>query len=99
MISVDTVLKRVERLPFARLDQELLALDAERGYVYCLNHAAGHVWDLFREPTSVAAACERLMRDFAVDDAACHRDVLAILNHLLEAGLVEIVDAPSIVGG
>ncbi len=94
-LTLDSMVRRVNRLPFSALDDDLLALDADRGYVYSMNATSAAIWELFREPTSIRAACRTLTGRYAVDEATCERDVLSTLTELLQAGLVEVIDAVS----
>jgi hypothetical protein len=89
-VAGDTVLRRVEHIVFSRLDDELLAIDTQGGYVYSLNVSAGRVWDEIQAPIAVNDLCSRLMGDYAVDESTCRRDVVAVLQGLCDAGLVDI---------
>ena len=90
LVAAHTVVQRVEHVVFNRLDDELLAIDVQQGYVYCLNESAGRVWDEIQCPTAVTDVCARLMGDYAVDESTCQRDVLAVLQGLFDAGLVDV---------
>ncbi len=94
-LTIDTIVHRVDRLPFTQLDDDLLALDADRGYVFSMNATSAEIWALFREPTAVKDACAALMREYSIDESTCRRDVLALLEQLRDAGLVEIHDGTS----
>lgn len=91
-VTVDTVVQRVEHVVFSRLDDELLAIDVQAGYVYSLNESAGRVWDQIQQAIPVGDVCRRLMEDYAVDESACQHDVLAVLQGLCDAGLVDVCD-------
>jgi hypothetical protein len=83
----------VERLPFAPLDHECLAIDVAAGHLYSLNETGRSVWDAIAEPTEVSALVDRMVASFDVDHATCERDVLAVLSALCVAGFAEVVDA------
>lgn len=93
-LSAHSRVRRVERLPFTRLDDECLAIDVAAGHLYSLNDTGRSVWDAIVEPTAVAELVGRLVAAFDVDEATCERDVLAVLDALCDAGLAEVVDAP-----
>ena len=97
-VAVDTIVQRVEHVVFSRLDDELLAIDVQEGYVYCLNESAGRVWDEIQGPMAVTDVCARLMGDYAIDEPTCQRDVLAVLQGLCDAGLVDVCDASTVSG-
>jgi hypothetical protein len=77
-------------LPFARLHDDLLAIDQRGGYCYSMNPSAARIWELIPTPTSVSAVCETLCREFGVDQEQCRQDVVDFLSVLTEAGLVEV---------
>jgi hypothetical protein len=89
-LSLHTVIRRAG-VPFTQLDDELLAIDAQQGLLFSLNETGGRVWDAIAEPSSVARVCETLAARYAVDDVTCQRDVLALVEQLRDARLVEVV--------
>ena len=92
-LSAHSKVRRLERLAFAPLDHECLAIDAAAGHLYSLNETGRSVWDAIVEPTAVSELVDRLVASFDVDQATCERDVLAVLSALCGAGLAEVVDA------
>lgn len=94
-LAPDALIRRVDRVLFAQLDDEFLALDGQQSRVYSLNESASCVWTALESPTVVRNLCEALRSEYDVDDATCEREVIALLSALHAAGLVEIVDSPS----
>lgn len=90
-MSVETTVRRVTAVPFAQLGDEMLALDAETGYLYALNETGGRVWDLLEQPITVGEVCAQLQREYCVDGATCEAAVMRVLEGLESAGLVETV--------
>jgi hypothetical protein len=90
-LSSDSMVRRIERVPFARLGSEALAIDAEAGVLYSLNESAGRVWDLTATPMSVGEICAQLQREYDVDGDTCRTAVEAILNSLIDAGFVQVI--------
>jgi Coenzyme PQQ synthesis protein D (PqqD) len=88
-----TIVQRAKDVPFSQLDDELLAIDAQAGYVYSLNESAGRVWELIQSPTSVGEVCNQLRREFTIDETTCQREVIALLEGLCDAGLVQVDQA------
>jgi len=89
-IDFASIVKRGKDVPFSQLGDELLAIDAQAGYCYSLNETAGKVWELIATPMPVSAVCAQLRREFAVDEATCLREVLALLQEMAAAGLVQV---------
>jgi hypothetical protein len=88
-MSVETVVRRVAKVPFTRLGDEMLALDGESGYLCALNESGGRVWDLIAEPITVGEVCAQMQREFLVDGVTCQAAVILVLEALEDAGLVE----------
>ena len=91
-VSPSTVISRNLDVPFSQLDDELLAIDAQAGYLYSLNETAGRVWDLIAEPTSFEKICQQLLSEYAVDESTCQQEVVKLLQGLIDAGLIQATD-------
>lgn len=91
-ISTESIVRRIESVPFTSMGDERLAIDAPRGFLYSLNEPAGRAWDLMQEPIAARDVCAALLREYAVGQATCVSDVIKLLESLHEAGLVEVVE-------
>ena len=91
-IDIQTKIQRAKNIPFSQLDDELLAIDAQAGYCYSLNPTAGRVWELIVLPVTVDTVCAQLLREYSVDEATCQREVIALLDGMLAAVLVRVLD-------
>jgi hypothetical protein len=89
-IGPATVVRRKPERVFTRLDDELLALDAQAGRCYSLNHSSARVWELIEAPTEVSEVCERLTAEYDVEPARCVAEVTELLGRLREEGLIEV---------
>jgi len=92
-ITVDSVVSRTSNVVFSKLDDELLAIDAQSGYCYSMNETAGRIWELINVPVSVGELCSQLRTEFSVDEDVCRKEILALLKLLLAAGLIQVKDA------
>ena len=68
-------------------------LDLRSSVYYGLNEVGSQVWGLIQIPTPVSAIRDALVQRFDVDPDRCHSDLIALLQHLADAGLVTINDA------
>lgn len=84
------LVRRVESVVHAELDDELVILDPDVGRYYQLDPVAKRVWDLIEAESSVAALRDALTREYAVDGPACLRDLLAFFGAMAEHGLVRV---------
>jgi len=93
VLTMDSVVCRTSDVVFSRLDDELLAIDAQAGYCYSMNDTAGRIWELLNAPVSVAGICSRLQAEFTVEESSCQQEVLSLMERLLDSGLIQVMDA------
>jgi hypothetical protein len=79
----------------SNLDGEAVILHLTAGTYYGLDEVGARVWALVQEPRRVADLCRVLLAEYDVEPARCERAVLALLEELAGAGLIETVDAPA----
>lgn len=77
----------------AELADEIVILSLRSGRYYGLGEVGGRIWDLLREPRSVAQICDVLVEEYDVPREPCERDVVALLEQLASNGLIEVRDA------
>jgi hypothetical protein len=70
------------------VDGELVMIDLEQGVYYSLDRVGADIWSRLAEPRAVADLCAQLMQKYAVDQATCEADVLAVLNEMAANGLL-----------
>lgn len=66
----------------------LLHLDTEQ--YYSLNETGVRIWQLLDEGRSVDETCARMAEEFDVEDALVRADVLALIEELKAADLIEV---------
>lgn len=64
-------------------------LDPRTSCYHRLDPVGLRVWELLEQPRSIDGLCSVLEPEFEVSAATCRADVLAFLNRLNHAGLVE----------
>jgi hypothetical protein len=77
----------------SQLDGETVILNIANGVYYGLDAVGMRVWDLLQSPVSVQSICAALMTEYDVTQEACERDVLDLLQGLVQAQLIEVLDA------
>lgn len=92
-ITIDSIVARNPGTAFSKLDDEMLAIDSQAGYCYSLNETAGRIWELLASPLSIRELSSRLTEEFSVDDTTCRQEVTALLQQLLDSGLIQVMDA------
>jgi len=94
----DAVVRRLDGLIEAEVDDEILALHVEQGVCYGFNLTAAHVWAALERPRTIAELEAGLLEDFDVDEQTCARELREILETLAAQNLVTVVP-PGDAGG
>lgn len=72
------------------LSGEAVILNLKSGVYYGLDTVGARIWNLIQEPTTVGEVRDVLVREYEVEPERCERDLLALLEKLADAGLVEV---------
>jgi hypothetical protein len=76
------------------LNGEAVLLHLDKGCYYGLNQVGAKVWQLLQQPRSFEEIQAEIVDSYQVDAATCQRDLQALLDQMLRAGLIEIVTDP-----
>jgi hypothetical protein len=68
---------------------DVVALQAERGFAYGMEEVTAAVWRLLQEPHDLDAIVAALTAEYDVSEAQCREEVGALLNRMIAEGLVE----------
>jgi PqqD family protein of HPr-rel-A system len=74
----------------AEVEGETVMFDPSKGKYFSLAGVGGRIWDLLEQPRSVADVCHAVSAEFEIDASECQPEVVAFLDDLREAGLVEV---------
>ena len=83
------VLRHPEQVT-AEIDGEVVVMALAQGKYIGFDDIASAVWRRLEAPVTVAALCDGLARDFEGDVETIRRDVIDLLTHLDEFGLIKI---------
>ena len=75
------------------LPGETVVLDGATGVYFSLEGIGPRIWELLGETTTRPALTATIMDEFDVDPSTCERDVGALIDELLDLGLVVVEDA------
>jgi coenzyme PQQ synthesis protein D (PqqD) len=90
-LTPETVVVAARDQVSTELEGEAVILNfADRVY-YGLDGAGARVWELLREPRTVAALRDAVVAEFEVDAETAGRDLAELLRELVERRLVEVV--------
>jgi Coenzyme PQQ synthesis protein D (PqqD) len=72
------------------LGGETAILDLKAGMYYGLDDVGARVWNLIQAPRNVSDIRDMLLEEYDVAPERCERDLLALLQRLVDEGLVEV---------
>lgn len=93
MNAADVIVRQADDLVTARVDEDLVALNIERGLCYGFDAIAARVWELTEVPRSLESLCAQLVTEFEVSETQCRADVSAFLERLESEGLIHVRSA------
>jgi hypothetical protein len=74
---------------------EVVMLNLKNGTYYGLDAVGARIWELIQAPRPVAAVRDAILEEYEVEPERCEGDLLALLDKLAEAELIEVRDAPA----
>lgn len=74
------------------LGEEVMILDPKAGVYHGLDPVGARVWELIREPRTIAGVRDALLEEYDVESAQLEQDLFALLGALRKNGLIELVD-------
>jgi hypothetical protein len=71
---------------------ETVILDLESGNYYGLDHVGVRIWQLLGADNTLHQVCDAIIKEFDVQRADVERDLVALVQALVEAKLLTLVD-------
>lgn len=84
----NTPIRRNEDMIGAPVEGGYVLLDVERGKYLHFNATAMRIWEMLETPKTVAALCTAMQERFDVAPDRCAREVGALADRMLAAGLI-----------
>ena len=94
-ISLSTTVVAAAGQVACDLDEEVAVLNLATGAYYKLDEVGASIWTRLAEPVTVAGLRDALLEVYDVDAEECERDLVALLDQLHAAGLIEVGDPGS----
>lgn len=91
--SADAIIMAVPKLLASQVCEETVILEPETGTYYSLNSVGSRIWELIQEPQSIREIKETILAEYEVEPQQCVREILALIEQLAAAGLIEVKDA------
>ena len=76
----------------ADMQGESVILDLKSGIYFGLNQVGTRVWELVQQPIAVQTVQQTIFNEYAVEAERCEQDIQTLLEKLLDAGLLEVLD-------
>jgi hypothetical protein len=76
------------------LSGESAILNLKAGVYYGLDEVGTRVWNLIQEPRRVSDLWDAILEEYEVEPHRCETDIMALLQDLLENGLIEVRNEP-----
>ena len=93
MLTLDAALRIPDNVLFTTVDDDAVLLNTRTNQYFALDEVGARAWNLLTEGKSLRAAYEILLDEYEVDPIPLERDLLDLVGHLAENGLVESVSA------
>ena len=74
----------------AELKGEAVILHLKSGVYYGLNEVGASIWALLQHPQTFVSIRDILLAEYEIDTETCERDLLAILQDLKAAELIDV---------
>jgi hypothetical protein len=93
-LSISAVVVRSNTFIDAEIDNEIVALNIERGTCYGLNRVGSRVWKLLAAPVQISELCGILVHEYNVDLGVCETQIIDFLEELRSEGLITSSQTP-----
>ena len=91
MLTLDATVNIPSFVSFAFVKEEAVLLNMHANYYYQLNEIGARLWGFLRDGKLLREAYQAILEEYEVEPAQLEQDILELLAHLLEKGLVEII--------
>lgn len=88
--SASTVLQS-DGIIAAEVDNEIVALNIEKGTCYGFNPVGSRIWKLLINPIRIESVCATLLAEYDVEPTVCERQVLDLLEDLHAERLITVL--------
>ena len=92
MLSLNAQLRIPENVLFTVVEQDAILLNTHTNQYYVLEEVGMRLWELLNQADGVREVYQALLDEYEVSPADLERDLLELLGHLMENGLVEVVE-------
>ena len=95
VIAPDAIVRASSHQVSNRVGEEVAILELDQGCYYGLEPVGAFVWRHLEAPISVSKLHEAVVTEYEVDPQVARRDLLALLEEMHAAGLIEVAGGSS----
>lgn len=92
MLTIQSKIRISSHVTTSRVDEDVVLLNTRTNQYFALEDVAARSWSLLEEGIGLAQICIMLEKEYLVGQAELNRDVLELISHFMENGLVELVE-------
>ena len=89
-VSLDSMVSQIEDIVASDIDDEKVMMSVEKGQYFGLEPVGSRIWEMIAQPVRVSELIDVLLGRYDVDRETCEKDVLAFLEELNEAGILQV---------
>jgi len=87
-ISLDDRFACNEEILSNTIDGEVVMMSIEQGYYYGLDEIGSQIWEKLKTGVTLRNIVDQLLQDYDVNREKCERDLLKLMDDLVENDLV-----------
>ena len=72
------------------LGDEAAILNMKNSVYYGMNPVGATVWNLLKQPKTVAEIRDAILQEYEVEEKRCEQDLLTLLEEMRSEGLIEV---------
>lgn len=73
------------------LGEETAILNMKDGVYYGLNPVGTSIWKHIQNQESMGKILENVLEEYSIDEESCYADLIELVEHMLEKGLITIL--------
>ena len=89
-LSLQTTVIVSSRQISCPLGDESAILNMKNSVYYGMNPVGTSIWNLLKEPKTIAEIRDTIVSEYDVDEERCERDLFALLEQMRSEGLIEV---------
>ena len=71
------------------MDGDLVMMSISQGNYYGINPVGSVIWEALQTPQTLDQLCQVVVKEFAVDETTCAKDVQTFIAQMLDAKVVQ----------